>query len=86
MCRAGSRSGKTLKSKIHTRETSNQGKAIVLLQWIALGVILVIAVMRCVVVFAPQVIFDVDPVIDSNRLAGLGMGGSLSRVPSARSP
>ncbi|MCH7573293.1 MAG: hypothetical protein IH891_10295, partial [Planctomycetes bacterium] len=66
-----------MKSKIHTRETSNQGKAIVWLQWIAMGVILVIAVMRCVIVFAPQVIFDVDPVIDSSRLAGLGMGGSL---------
>ena len=50
-----------MKSKNHESESSNQSVAVVWLQWIALGMMLVIAVMRCVIVFAPHVIFDVDP-------------------------
>jgi hypothetical protein len=36
-----------------------------------------VAVMRCVVTFAPRVVFDVDPAIDPTPLGGLGPAGSL---------
>jgi hypothetical protein len=36
-----------------------------------------IAVMRCVVTFAPRLLFDVDPAIDPTPLPGLGPAGSL---------
>ena len=39
--------------------------------------IVVIAVMRCVISFAPQIVFDIDPALDPTPLAGLGPGGSL---------
>lgn len=44
---------------------------------VALWGIVMIAVMRCVIVFVPQVYFDVDPALDPNPLAGMGMAGSL---------
>jgi hypothetical protein len=47
------------------------------LRWIGLIGIVSIAVMRCVIVFAPQVHFDVDPVSDSTPLGGFGPAGSL---------
>jgi hypothetical protein len=39
--------------------------------------IVIIAVMRCVISFAPQIVFDIDPGLDPTPLAGLGPGGSL---------
>ncbi|MHC4107870.1 MAG: O-antigen ligase family protein, partial [Planctomycetota bacterium] len=36
-----------------------------------------IAIMRCVVFFAPQVLFDVDPARDPTPIGGLGPAGSL---------
>jgi hypothetical protein len=36
-----------------------------------------VAVARCVITFAPQVVFDVDPALDPTPLAGLGPAGSL---------
>ncbi len=39
--------------------------------------IVVIAVMRCVISFAPQIVFDIDPALDPTPLAGLGPGGSI---------
>jgi len=48
------------------------------LQWIGLSGIAAIAVVRCVIVFAPQVAFDMDPAAFGHvSLAGLGPGGSL---------
>ncbi len=47
------------------------------LRWIgALGIVTV-AVMRCVIAFAPQLVFDIDPAIDPTPLPGLGPPGSL---------
>ncbi len=47
------------------------------LRWIgALGIVTV-AVIRCVVVFSGQIVFDVDPAIDPSPLAGFGPAGSL---------
>lgn len=47
------------------------------LRWLgALGIVS-IAVMRCCVVFTPQLVFDTDPAVDSSPIAALGMGGSL---------
>lgn len=40
--------------------------------------IALIAVMRCVIVFAPQVYFDVDPAVDPAPLAAMGKVGSLA--------
>lgn len=39
--------------------------------------IVTIAVMRCAIVFASQVVFETDPATDPVPLAGLAMGGSL---------
>ncbi len=47
------------------------------LRWIgALGIVTV-AIIRCVIVFSGQIVFDVDPAIDPTPLAGLGPAGSL---------
>ena len=47
------------------------------LRWIgALGIVTV-AVIRCVIVFSGQIVFDVDPAIDPSPLAGFGPAGSL---------
>src|SRR5688572_12781585 len=47
------------------------------LRWVGLIGILSLAVARCVIVFAPQVLFDVDPAFDPVPLNGLGPAGSL---------
>ena len=39
--------------------------------------IVIIAVMRCVISFAPQIVFDIDPALDPTPLAGLGPAGSI---------
>lgn len=44
---------------------------------IALTGIAAVAVMRCVIVFVPQTLFDVDPASNPSPIAGLAMGGSL---------
>ncbi len=47
------------------------------LRWIgALGIV-TIAIVRCVVAFAPRLVFDVEPVIDPTPMPGLGPAGSL---------
>ena len=47
------------------------------LRWIgALGIVTV-AIIRCVIVFGGQIVFDVDPAIDPSPLAGFGPAGSL---------
>ncbi|MCZ6835654.1 MAG: O-antigen ligase family protein [Planctomycetota bacterium] len=56
---------------------SNTAKLNDILRWSGVGVIALIAVMRCLIVFAPQVVFDIDPAFNSDRLAGLGPAGSL---------
>lgn len=48
------------------------------LRWVGGLGILAVAAARCVIVFAPQVVFDVDPAIDPAPLAGLGPSGSLA--------
>lgn len=45
--------------------------------WIGLIGIAAIAVMRCAIFFAPQLVFDVDPVIDATPVGGSGPAGSL---------
>ena len=47
------------------------------LRWAGGVGIVAIAVIRCVITFAPQVVFDVDPAIDPSPLPGLGPAGSL---------
>ena len=47
------------------------------LRWIGALGIAAVAIVRCVVAFAPQVGFDIDPAIDPTPLAGLGTPGSL---------
>lgn len=47
------------------------------MRWIGGVGIVVIAVMRCVISFAPQIVFDIDPALDPTPLAGLGPGGSI---------
>ncbi|MHC4902076.1 MAG: O-antigen ligase family protein [Planctomycetota bacterium] len=47
------------------------------LRWTGAIGIATVAVMRCVVTFAPRLLFDVDPAIDPTPLPGLGPGGSL---------
>ncbi|MHC4217212.1 MAG: hypothetical protein ACYSU7_02040 [Planctomycetota bacterium] len=47
------------------------------LRWAGAMGIATVAVMRCVVSFAPRIVFDVDPAIDPTPLPGLGPGGSL---------
>ncbi|UCD74276.1 MAG: O-antigen ligase family protein [Phycisphaerales bacterium] len=47
------------------------------LRWISALGIAAVAVMRCVIFFAPQVVFDLDPALDPYPLAGLGPAGSL---------
>lgn len=47
------------------------------LRWGGGVAIVAIAVTRCVITFAPRVVFDVDPSIDATPLAGLGPAGSL---------
>ena len=47
------------------------------LRWCGGVGIVVIAVMRCVIAFAPQVVFDIDPALDPTPLAGLGPAGSI---------
>ncbi|NNF43182.1 MAG: hypothetical protein HKN62_09035, partial [Phycisphaerales bacterium] len=40
--------------------------------------ITLLVVTRCVVFFAPQVLFDIDPALDPNPIGGLGPAGSLT--------
>ena len=47
------------------------------LRWAGAITIAAIAIARCVITFAPQVVFDVDPAIDPTPLPGLGPAGSL---------
>ncbi len=47
------------------------------LRWTGALGIAAVAIVRCVVVFAPQIVFDIDPVIDPTPLPGLGPAGSL---------
>lgn len=47
------------------------------LRWISLLGIVAIAVMRMLIVFAPELYFDVDPAFDPNPMGGLGPAGSL---------
>ena len=47
------------------------------LRWVGALGIATVAVMRCAIFFAPQVVFDVDPAFDPQRLGGLGPAGSL---------
>ena len=47
------------------------------MRWVGGVGIVIIAVMRCVISFAPQVVFDIDPALDPTPLAGLGPGGSI---------
>ena len=47
------------------------------LRWTGVIGIASVAVMRCVVTFAPRVYFDVDPAVDPTPLPGLAPGGSL---------
>jgi hypothetical protein len=48
------------------------------LRWIGAAGIVTIAVMRCVIAFLPQLIFDVDPASERELvIASLSMGGSL---------
>ena len=49
------------------------------LRWTGAIGIVTVAIVRCVVVFSGQVVFDVDPAIDPSPLAGLGPAGSLFR-------
>jgi hypothetical protein len=47
------------------------------LRWIGAIGIATIAVMRCLIAFAPQVVFDVDPALFPGAFGGLGPAGSL---------
>ncbi len=47
------------------------------LRWIGAIGIVTVAIIRCVIVFSGQVVFDVDPAIDPTPLAGFGPAGSL---------
>src|SRR3954470_9622307 len=51
--------------------------AFAIFRWLGLIGVVSIAVMRCMVMFAPQTLFDVDPAGDSTPLGGLGPAGSL---------
>ncbi len=59
------------------RHTGVSLTAATCLRWTGALGITAIAIVRCVVAFAPQVVFDVDPAIDPTRLPGLGPAGSL---------
>jgi hypothetical protein len=47
------------------------------LRWIGAIGIATIAVMRCLIAFTPQVVFDVDPALFPGAFGGLGPAGSL---------
>src|SRR5262245_46811603 len=48
------------------------------MRWMGLIGIAAIAIVRCLILFAPQVVFDTDPALrDSTPLAGLGPAGSM---------
>ncbi len=47
------------------------------LRWVSAVGIATVAVGRCAIVFAAQIVFDTDPAIDPAPLAGLGPAGSL---------
>ncbi len=47
------------------------------LRWIGAAGIVAIAVMRCCIAFAGQIVFDADPVFDSAAPSALGPAGSL---------
>lgn len=47
------------------------------LRWIGAVGVVAIAVMRCCVTFAPQLVFDTDPALDAAPIAALGMAGSM---------
>ena len=47
------------------------------LRWIGALGIATVAIIRCVIVFSGQIVFDVDPAIDPSPMAGFGPAGSL---------
>ncbi len=47
------------------------------MRWVGGVGIVIIAVMRCVISLAPQIVFDIDPALDPTPLAGLGPAGSI---------
>jgi hypothetical protein len=47
------------------------------LAWVGAIGIAAVAVMRCLVFFAPQVVFDVDPLYEAGALGAMGPAGSL---------
>lgn len=47
------------------------------LRWTGAIGIAAIAVMRCLILFVPRVVFDVDPALDPTPIAGLGPAGSM---------
>lgn len=56
---------------------ANSGGVAALMRWAGLAGIAGVAALRCLIVFAPQVAFDVDPGVDPTSLSGVGPGGSL---------
>ena len=48
------------------------------LRWGGAIALAALALMRCVVLFAPRVVFDIDPILDPLPLAGLGPAGSMA--------
>ena len=48
------------------------------LRWGGAIALAALALLRCVVLFAPRVVFDIDPILDPLPLAGLGPAGSLA--------
>jgi O-antigen ligase len=58
-------------------EAGHVGRPGIVLRWIGAVGICLIAVMRCVTGFAPQVVFDFDPASTPLPFAGLGPAGSL---------
>ena len=57
--------------------TGVRGGAAVGLTWLGAAGIAAVAVMRCLVFFAPQVVFDVDPLYEAGALGAMGPAGSL---------
>lgn len=65
----------TGESRAHPRQAGGYIGRV--LRWIGAIGIATIAVMRCLIAFAPQVVFDVDPALFPGAFGGLGPAGSL---------
>jgi hypothetical protein len=75
MLLGAARVSESVRNDDHARSPWHAGGC---LCWIGAAGIVAIAVMRCVVAFLPQTIFDVDPAGERTVvIASLGMGGSL---------